>query len=427
LVIQFGFALANGLTSGEEKAKYFQVYRQLQALLRMELATNLTRQTVQNGIREVGINPNYWYPVGWASQLKPGEILPVTIWQEAIAVYRDARGQLHALEDACPHKGVALHKGTVQGSHLTCGYHGWEFDGNGQCARIPYLPEGQKLPRACARSYPVREKYNLIWLFPGERTLAESRQLPEIPEFDQPGWLMVPVTARFRAHFSMCNENTMDVFHGFLHQDLQGWFDPVLTNLEETEASVKADYNVSYKGRMAKFLGLSERADEVTTLPIAIHFRYPHYFSSLQGISSLYLMRLPVGLTESRSFALFFFKVRLPQWLLNPLKPLLSAILQRFVLLRFLAQDIDMVESEQRTYLANPRRRYVEINPAIVALQRVIVRQYERFVQQSSQSSNEPSADSQESDRTAAATLGASTLAMASGQPEPTQENSLIG
>ncbi|MEP0807792.1 aromatic ring-hydroxylating dioxygenase subunit alpha [Trichocoleus sp. ST-U2] len=354
----------------------------------MELATTLTSQTVQNAVREVGINGNHWYPVGWADQLKPGDIMPVVIWQQAIAVFRDTQGNLHALEDACPHKGIALHKGTVQGCNLACAYHGWEFDGEGHCVSIPYLPDTQKLPRAQARSYPVQEKYNLIWIFPGDRALATTCQPPDIPEFDEPDWLMVPVSAHFQAHFSICNENTMDVFHGFLHQKLQGWFDPVLTSLRETDAAVCAEYNVSYKGRMAQFLGLSDRADQVTTLPISIQYRYPHFYTVLQGVSALYLMRLPVTLTESRSFAFFFFKVRLPKWVLNPLKPLLQILLPRFVLLKFLAQDIEMIESEQRTYLANPQRRYVEINPAIIAIQRLIVRQHEKFVQKSSQSQN---------------------------------------
>lgn len=349
----------------------------------MELATTLTSQTVQNAVREVGINANYWYAVGWANQLKPGDIMPVTIWQQAIAVYRDSNGQLHALEDVCPHKGVALHKGKVQGCHLACGYHGWEFNGEGNCVSIPYFPKQQKLPRASVRSYPVQEKYNIIWIFPGDPSLAATCQLPDILEFDQPDWLMVPLGAHFQAHFSICNENTMDVFHGFLHQKLQGWFDPVLISLRETEAAVCAEYKVSYKGRMAQFLGLSERADQVTTLPISVQYCYPHYFTSLQGVSSLYLMRLPVGPTESRSFALFFFKVRLPGWVLKPLKPLLLPLLQRFVLSKFLAQDIEMIESEQQTYLANPHRRYVEVNPAIIALQRLIVRQYEQFMQKS--------------------------------------------
>lgn len=353
----------------------------------MELAPTLTSQTVHNNaVRQVGINPNYWYPVSWADKLKVGEVMSVVVWQQAIAVYRDTNAQLHALENVCPHKGVALHKGKVQGCNLACGYHGWEFDGSGKCVSIPYLPETQKLPRAQARSFPVQEKYNLIWIFPGEPAAAITSQPPDIPEFDQPEWLMVPVTAHFQAHFSICNENTMDVFHGFLHQGLQGWFNPILISLRETEASVCAEYKVSYKGRMAKLLGLSERADQVTTLPISINYHYPHYYSSLQGVSSLYLMRLPVGPVESRSFALFFFKVRLPQGVLKLLKPLLSPIIQRFVLNKFLAQDIEMIESEQRNYLANPQRRYVEINPAIVALQRLIIRQYEQFMPKSSQS-----------------------------------------
>lgn len=362
----------------------------------MELATTLTSQSFQNVVREVGINPNYWYPVGWANQLASGEIMPVAIWQLEIAIYRDFNGQLHALEDICPHKGVALHKGIVQGNHLACRYHGWAFDGTGKCVDIPYLPSQQKLPCAQVRSYPVQEKYNLIWVFPGNKEFAPKQSLPEMPEFENSDWFMVPVSARMNAHFSICNENSMDVFHGFLHQNLQGWFDPVLKSLQATEATVCAQYDVSYKGRMANFVGLSDRADQVTTRTVSVEYRYPHYYSSLEGISALYLMRLPVGLTASRSFSLFFFKIRLPKLLKQLLTPVLQKLLKRFVFMKFLDQDIEMMESEQRTYLANPQRRYVEINPAIIAVQRLIVRQYEQFMQQSSQLSKHQHVGSQQ-------------------------------
>jgi len=343
----------------------------------MELATTLTTQNVQNAIREVGINPNYWYPVAWANQIQPGKILPVKIWQQSIAVYRTPIGQLHALENACPHKGVELHKGIVQDEYLACPYHGWQFDGAGKCVGIPYFPPEQKLPCAQVRTYPIQEKYKLIWIFPGDPTLAKTCQPPDMPEFDNPDWFMVPVSARMKSHFSICNENTMDVFHGFLHQNLQGWFDPVLKRLQETENTVCAEYDVSYKGRMAQWLGLSDRADQVTRRTISVQYRYPHYYSSLEGVSNLYLMRLPIGLTESRSFALFFFKVPLPQWFRQLFDPMLSTLLERFVFMRFLNQDIEMMESEQRTYLANPQRRYVEVNPAIIAVQRLIRRQFQ--------------------------------------------------
>jgi hypothetical protein len=96
-------------------------------------------------------------------------------------------------------------------------------------------------------------------------------------------------------------------------------------------------------------------------------------------------MRLPVGLAESRSFSIFFLKIRLPKWLRKRIEPLLQTILSRFVFMRFLEQDIEMMQSEQQTYLKNPQRRYVEINPAIIAVERLIMRQYEQFVQKSSQ------------------------------------------
>jgi hypothetical protein len=180
----------------------------------------------------------------------------------------------------------------------------------------------------------------------------------------------------------------MDVFHGYLHQNLQGWFDPELISLKATDASVLAQYRVSYQGWMSKFFGFSEQGNEVTTRTVTIRYNYPHYYSSLEGVSSIYLMRQPVGAQLTKSFSLLFIKIRLPQWFVKPLRKPITKIIWRFVLKSFLDQDTEMIESEQRTYLANPQRRYVEINPAIIALQRVIIGQYEKFMQQSKKLSN---------------------------------------
>jgi renierapurpurin 18,18'-hydroxylase len=351
----------------------------------MELATSLKAQTVRNAVREVGINENYWYPISWAHALKPGQVLPAMVWNQAIALYRDADGNAQALEDACPHKGVALHRGEVHGDNLVCPYHGWEFGADGQCVSIPYFPKEQKLPCAQARSYPIREKYGIIWVFPGNSAIAELTPLPHIPEYDDPIYTAIPITGHFKAHFSICNENTMDVFHGFLHKDLQGWFDPILLSLKETEGSVCAQYEVKYKGQMSKFLGLSSEANGVTIRKVTVDYRYPHYHSSLEGISSLHLMRLPVNSSETRSFSLLFLRLPLPKWLMDFIKPALVPFILHFVFMKFLNQDVEMMESEQMTYEADRSRRYVEVNPAIIALQRLVVRQYEQYMQQSSQ------------------------------------------
>jgi renierapurpurin 18,18'-hydroxylase len=355
----------------------------------MELTTTLAEHTVRNSVREVGINANYWYAVSWAKDVLPAQITRVQVWEQTIALFRDRQGQIQAVENVCPHKGVAMDKGHVLGDAIVCGYHGWEFNGQGECVNIPYWNEGQKLPCARMRSYPVQERYGLIWLFPGDSTLAAQTPLPEIPEYDNPDFLMVPVGAHFNAHFSICNENTMDVFHGYLHQNLQGWFDPVLKKLQETENSVTAEYQVSYKGPITKFLGLSDDGG-VTTKSISVSYRYPNYVNKLDGVSALYLMRLPVGKLESRSFALLFLQVRVPKWLLNLARPVLQPMILHFLFLRFLHQDIEMIESEQAHYLTNPNRRYVEVNPAIIAVQRLIMRQYETYLQSHSASQVAP-------------------------------------
>lgn len=354
----------------------------------MQIAPILKSQIVQNMVREVGINPNFWYPVAWTDELKPGQVIPVVIWNSRIALYRSQDNQVYAIEDACPHKGVALHKGKVTGENLTCPYHGWEFNSDGMCTSIPYLPKDQKLPCAKALSYAVKERYGIIWVFPGAVEDSEKAEFPSVPEYDDPNWLAIPIPGHFKAHFSICNENTMDVFHGYLHQNLQGWFDPVLISLKASEASVFAQYQVSYQGWISKFFGFSEQGNEVTTRTVTIRYNYPHYHSSLEGVSSLYLMRQPVGAQLTNSFSLLFLKIRLPQWFVKPLQKQIAQILWRFVLKSFLDQDTEMIESEQSTYLADPQRRYVEINPAIIALQRVIVGQYEKFMQQSKKLSN---------------------------------------
>lgn len=342
------------------------------------LSTSLQGQTIQNRVREVGINPNYWYAVAWAHDLKAGKILPIRIWNQSIALYRDSQNQVQAVENVCPHKGVAMDKGKVQGDAIVCGYHGWEFNGQGECVGIPYWNQGQKLPCAQMKPFAVQEKYGLIWIFPGDRALAASQSPPQIPEYDDPNCLMIPLGAAFKAHFSICNENTMDVFHGYLHQNLQGWFDPVLIKLGETEESILAEYRVSYRGFLTKLLGFSKDGG-ITTKTISIDYQYPNYINKLENVSSLYLMRLPISRTESRSFALFFLRLPIPTWLLNPLRRALQPLILHLLFLPFLHQDIEMIESEQENYLKDPQRRYVEVNPAIIAIQRLIVKQYDRY------------------------------------------------
>lgn len=344
----------------------------------MKLDHDLKPQKLFNRAREAGINPNHWYPVAWADRLRKGEIRKVTVWKQQIVLYRTQSGAVHALQNACLHKGVELHKGDIENEEIVCPYHGWRFNGQGACTDIPYLAERQNLPKKCIRRYPLRERYNLIWLFPGDAGLAESRSLPEVPEYDDPDWLIVEIPAHFQVHFSLINENPLDVFHGHLHRDLQGWYSPRLIDLQRSEDAVTAAYEVTFKnGWLPRFLGLTQSRDPEIQGTIEVGYHYPHCRNSFPGKSNYYFMRQPVGPDETRSFSLLCLKVRLPKWLVRLIRRPLSYVFWRFLVKPFLDQDVDVMESEQRNYHRDPNRQYVEINPVIAAAQRLTLEQAE--------------------------------------------------
>jgi nitrite reductase/ring-hydroxylating ferredoxin subunit len=69
--------------------------------------------------------------------LKPGKVAEIIIGGKAIAV-ANVGGKFHACVSSCPHADGPLGDGSLQGSILSCPYHGWEFDlTDGSCKTNP--------------------------------------------------------------------------------------------------------------------------------------------------------------------------------------------------------------------------------------------------------------------------------------------------
>ncbi len=128
---------------------------------------------------------NAWYAAAWDTEVK--QALHATILLgEPIVLYRKADGAVVALEDACPHRKLPLSMGRLQGDVVECGYHGLTFDSAGACVKAACV---SRIPQAAkVRSYPVEERYGLVWLWMGDPALADSAKLLEIAEWDDPNW-----------------------------------------------------------------------------------------------------------------------------------------------------------------------------------------------------------------------------------------------
>ncbi len=124
-------------------------------------------------LRRIDTHPDFWYPLAWSEDLKPGKTLARRFAGEPIVLFRAASGNVAALEDRCAHRQVPLSLGVVQGDTLKCGYHGWAYSCAGKCIDVPYLGR-ERLPNG-VRAYPAREVDGLIFVFPGNPALAEAR------------------------------------------------------------------------------------------------------------------------------------------------------------------------------------------------------------------------------------------------------------
>ena len=164
----------------------------------------------------------YWIPVLPSERLpRPdGPPLRVTLLSEKLVAFRDSNGQAHVLSDTCAHRGGALGLGKIKGNSIACPYHGWEFGGDGRCTRIPSLGDDAKLPaRAKVDTYPVQEKYGLIFAFLGDLPETERPPLYDIEEYGTPQWRAQHFVFDVKAYYERSIENGLDPIHNeFVHQ-----------------------------------------------------------------------------------------------------------------------------------------------------------------------------------------------------------------
>src|SRR5262245_51577899 len=190
-------------------------------------------RNLRQKVRAAGLNPDYWYAVEYDRSVTQGRVVEVKFWNKSIALYRGADGKLAAVEDRCAHRQLKLSAGEVNGCNLVCAYHGWTYSPEGRVVQIPHELFGREMPHFRIPTYPVKERYGLVWIFPGNPALADERPIPEIPELEgETPWACVPIDFTWRAHHSMIIDNVSDFTHAYLHRQYRPFTDARLVRCE---------------------------------------------------------------------------------------------------------------------------------------------------------------------------------------------------
>src|SRR5712692_85167 len=79
----------------------------------------------------------YWQPLALAEDVAPGGAIPVRLMNEDLTLYRGESGAPYLVAQRCAHRRTLLYTGWVEEECLRCMYHGWKYDGSGQCIEMP--------------------------------------------------------------------------------------------------------------------------------------------------------------------------------------------------------------------------------------------------------------------------------------------------
>jgi phenylpropionate dioxygenase-like ring-hydroxylating dioxygenase large terminal subunit len=174
-----------------------------------------------------------WHPVADAGKLQRGAMQVARLLDYELIVWRSADGKVHAWDDRCPHRGARLSLGRVEQDRVVCAYHGWQFDGSGQCRLQPAQPHVVPPKSACAKYFHACEAYGLVWVCLGE----PARELPPFPEHrDSRLRSIVGGPHRVSACGPRIIENFLDMAHfGFVHNGILG--DPEHAEVPEYSVS----------------------------------------------------------------------------------------------------------------------------------------------------------------------------------------------
>lgn len=164
----------------------------------------------------------YWRPVAPVAELTDEHPTKyVRAFGEDLVLFRDKSGRVGLLGDHCAHRGASLCYGRLEERGISCPYHGWLYDIQGNILETPPERNDAIIKHVKQKAYPVRALAGLYWAYFG------PVPAPELPLYDvlarKDGTRTIWVYPVLDCNWLAAAENTVDPAHlQILHQDCPG-------------------------------------------------------------------------------------------------------------------------------------------------------------------------------------------------------------
>ncbi|GAB3114463.1 Rieske 2Fe-2S domain-containing protein [Aestuariicella hydrocarbonica] len=176
--------------------------------------------------------PFGWFQVLYSHELAVGESKPLSYFNRELVAFRTESGVAKVVDAYCPHMGAHLgygihdnagHGSSVVGESIVCPFHGWAFNGDGQCTDIPYaknMPPKVQRGEQVLFTYPVREINNCIFVWYHPENIEPTFEPEVVPEASDDEWGDMKIfTWEIDTHMEEIGENAVDAAHFlYVHQ-----------------------------------------------------------------------------------------------------------------------------------------------------------------------------------------------------------------
>jgi phenylpropionate dioxygenase-like ring-hydroxylating dioxygenase large terminal subunit len=161
----------------------------------------------------------FWYVACESRALRQRPIAR-TVLGTPLVLFRGHDGRTAALLDRCAHRNLPLSEGHVLDGNVECSYHGWQYDAQGLCRRVPALGEPPDQKGRSVPAFPTVELQGYVWVFM-EPDRAATGAPYSFPHLGDARYGSIRFASEVEATLHATLENMLDVPHtAFLHRGL---------------------------------------------------------------------------------------------------------------------------------------------------------------------------------------------------------------
>ena len=174
----------------------------------------------------------HWYPLLPLEDIDPQKPTTATLLGIPLVIWKPQDLSTYQIFlDRCPHRLAPLSEGRIdKNGSLMCSYHGWEFDRNGECKRIPQADSPELVTKQgqnfCVTVYPSQQENDLLWVWMDADSpdIAAKTNLPLSDKIDaSKGYVWSSMVRDLEYDWQTLVENVADPSHvPFSHHGIQG-------------------------------------------------------------------------------------------------------------------------------------------------------------------------------------------------------------